>query len=49
MSNKVKDIELKKRLFYFFNGIIDIIIFDPNKLKQIKTHTKIFLLTTLDM
>ena len=33
MSNKVKDIELKKRLFYFFNGIIDIIIFDPNKLK----------------
>ena len=33
MSNKFKDIEIKKRLFYFFNDIIEIKIFDPNKLK----------------
>ena len=33
MSNKFKHIEIKKRLFYFFNGIIEIKIFDPNKLK----------------
>ena len=33
MSNKVKDIGIKNRTYYFFNGIIIIINFDPNGIK----------------
>ena len=33
MSNKVKDIDIKNRTYYFFNDIIDIKNFDPNNIK----------------
>ena len=33
MSNKVKDINIKNRTYYFFNDIIDIEHFDPNNLE----------------
>ena len=46
MSNKVKDRDIKKQTYYFFNDIINIENFDPN---NIKSHTKIFLFTILDM
>ena len=32
MSNKVKDINIKNRTFYFFNDIIDIENFDLNNI-----------------
>ena len=37
MSNKVKDINIKNRTYFFFNDIIDIEIFD---LSNIKTDEK---------
>ena len=33
MSSKVKDLDIKKRTYYFFNDIVNIKIFDPNKIK----------------
>ena len=33
MSNKVKDINIKNRRYYFFNDIINIENFDPNNIK----------------
>ena len=33
MSNKVKDIDIKNRTQYFFNDIINIKSFDPDKIK----------------
>ena len=33
MSNKIKDINIKNRISYFFNGIINIEIFDWNNIK----------------
>ena len=33
MSNKVKDIDIKNRTYYFFNGIINIIFFGPDDTK----------------
>ena len=33
MSNKVKDINIKNRTYYFFNDIINIENFDPNDIK----------------
>ena len=33
MSNKIKDINIKKHTYYFFDDIINIKIFDPNKIK----------------
>ena len=33
MSNKIKDIDLKTRTYYFFNDIINIKIFDLNNIK----------------
>ena len=33
MSNKIKDIDIKNRRCYFFNDIINIKNFDPNKVK----------------
>ena len=33
MSNKVKDIIMKNRTYYFFNDIINIKNFDPNNIK----------------
>ena len=34
MSNKVKDIDIKNRIYYFFNDIINIKNFDPNNIKM---------------
>ena len=34
MINKVKDIEIKNRTYYFFNDIFDIIHFDQNDIKM---------------
>ena len=33
MSYKVKDIDIKNRIYYFFNDIINIKNFDPNNIK----------------
>ena len=33
MSNKVKDTDIKNRTQYFFNDIINIKSFDPDKIK----------------
>ena len=33
MTNKVKDINIKNRTYYFFNDIIDTENFDPNNIK----------------
>ena len=33
MSNKIKDINMKNRTYYFFNDIINIKNFDPNNIK----------------
>ena len=33
MSNKVKDIDIKNRTYYFLNDMINIKNFDPNKIK----------------
>ena len=33
MSNKVKDIDIKSRIYSFFNDIINIKHFDPNNIK----------------
>ena len=33
MSNKVKDINIKSRTYYFFNDIINMENFDPNNIK----------------
>ena len=33
MSNKIKDIDIKKHTYYFFNNIINIKNFDPNNIK----------------
>ena len=49
MSNKIKDIDIKNHTYYFFDDIINIKIFDPNNIKIDKSHTKMFLFTTLDM
>ena len=49
MSNKFKHIDIKNHTYYFFDGTAKIKIFDPNNLKQMKIHRKIFLLTTLIM
>ena len=33
MSNKVQDLNIKNRTYYFFNDIIDIENFSPNNIK----------------
>ena len=33
MSNKIKDIDIKNRTYYFFNDIINIKNFNPNNIK----------------
>ena len=49
MSIEVKDIDKKNRSYYFFDDIINIEKFDPNKIKTDESHTKIFLFAALDM
>ena len=41
MSNKVKDIDIKRRTYYFFDGIINVKNFDPNNIeKKLKVMQK---------
>ena len=40
MSNKVKDIDIKNRTYYFFHDIINIKNFDPNNIKIDKKSNK---------
>ena len=44
-----KDIDIKSQTYYFFKDIINIKNFDQSILKWMKSQTKIFILTTLDM
>ena len=48
MSNKVKDIDIKNRTYYFFNDIINVKSFDPNNIKMDEKSYKNILITTLD-
>ena len=34
MNNKVKDIDIKNRTYYFYNDMINIKNFDPNNIKS---------------
>ena len=49
MSNKVKDIYIKNRTYYFFDDVTNIKIFDPNNVKVDEKSYKNILFTTLDM
>ena len=42
MSNEVKDIDIKKRTYYFFSDIINIKDFDPNNIKIDEKSFKIY-------
>ena len=45
----VKQINIKKRTYYFYNDIIDLENFDSTLLNQIKNHIKTLVFTTLDI
>ena len=47
MSKKFKKTDIKIRTFYFFDDMINTKSLDLNKIKEMKSHTKIFLFTTL--
>ena len=49
MSNKIKDIDIKNHTYYFIDDIINENFLTQIELKQMKSQTKIFLFTTLDM
>ena len=40
MGNKIKDIDIKNRTYYFFSDMINIKIFDPNEIKIDKKSYK---------
>ena len=44
MSNKVKEIDIRNRTYYFFNDIINVKNFDPNNIKMDeKSYKNIFI------
>ena len=49
MSNKIKDVDIKNHTYYFIDDIINKIFLNQIELKKMKSQTKIFLFTTLDM
>ena len=49
MNNKFKDTDIKKHTYYFFDDIINIKFFDPNKIEIEEKLYKNILLTTFDM
>ena len=49
MSNKVKDIDVKNRTYFFFKDIINIKEIDPSNVKIDEKSYKNFLFNTLDM
>ena len=40
MSNKLKDIDIENHTYYFFNDIVNIKYFDPNKIKIVEKSYK---------
>ena len=44
MSNKIKDVNMKKRTYYFFDDTISIKMFDPNNTKADEKSCKIILI-----
>ena len=44
MSNKFKDTDIKNRTYYFFNDMINLKNFDPNKIKIDGNSYKNFLI-----
>ena len=49
MSNKVKDIDIKNRTYYFFNDTINIKNFDLDKIKIDEKAYKTILIYYMDM
>ena len=49
MSNKLKDIDIENHAYYFFDDIINIKILIQIKSRLMKSYTKIFLFTILDV
>ena len=49
MSNKIKDIGIKNRTYYFFDDIIKTKIFDPNNINIDEKLYKDILITTFDI
>ena len=49
MSNKVRDLDIKNRTYYFFNDIINIKNFDLSNSKIDEKSYKKFLFTILDI
>ena len=49
MSNRVRNIGLKNRTYYFLDDIINTKNFNPNYIKKRKDLLKLFLFTILDM
>ena len=49
MSNKVKEADIKKQIYYLFDDTINIKTFDPNRIKIDEKLCKILLFTILDM
>ena len=49
MSNRVRNIDLKNRTYYFLDDIINTKNFNPNYIKKRKDLLKLFLFTILDM
>ena len=48
MSNEFKEIDTKNRTHYFLDNMINIKILIQIKSRQMESHKKIFLFTTLD-
>ena len=49
MSNKVKDTDIKNRIYLFFKDMINVKNLYSNNIKIEKSHTKIFSFAILDM
>ena len=49
MSNKLGEIDIKSRINYFQDVVINIKNLNPNKIMINESHTKLFLFTILDM
>ena len=48
MSNKVKDLDIKNPIYYFFNDIISMKNFDPNNIKIDEKSYKKFLICYIE-
>ena len=45
---QVKEISIKSRTYFFFHGMINIEVFDPNLQKLTNSHTKTLIFIILD-